>query len=66
MAVIDSPILLIKKLGGLLLLVIGLVMTALGANYGSTAVIMLGTVVIVAGIALLALKIYRRNQAIGS
>jgi hypothetical protein len=66
MAVIDSPILLIKKLGGLLLLVIGLVMTALGANYGSTALIMLGTVVLVAGIALLALKIYRRNQAIGS
>jgi uncharacterized membrane protein HdeD (DUF308 family) len=66
MAVIDSPILLIKKLGGLLLLVIGLVMTALGANYGSTAVIMLGTVAIVAGIVLLALKIYRRNQAIGS
>jgi hypothetical protein len=66
MAVIDSPILLIKKLGGLLLLVIGLVMTALGANYGSTALIMLGTVMLVAGIALLALKIYRRNQAIGS
>jgi uncharacterized membrane protein HdeD (DUF308 family) len=66
MAAIDSPILLIKKLGGLLLLVIGLVMTALGANNGSTALIMLGTLVLVAGIALLAFKIFRRNQAIGS
>jgi hypothetical protein len=66
MAAIESPILLIKKLGGLLLLVIGLVMTALGANNGSTALIMLGTVLLVAGLALLALKIFRRNQAIGS
>jgi hypothetical protein len=66
MAVIESPILLIKKLGGLLLLVIGMVMTALGANNGSTALIVLGTLVLVAGLALLALKIFRRNQAIGS
>ena len=66
MAAIEGPILLIKKLGGLLLLVIGLVMTALGANNGSTALIMLGTVLLVAGLALLALKIFRLNQAIGS
>jgi hypothetical protein len=58
-----APILMIKKLGGLLLLVFGLLLLAMGFNADSTGLTVLGIVALACGAALLALKIRRRNQA---
>ena len=57
-----QPILLIKKLGGLLLLVFGLLLLAMGFNSESTSLTLLGVVALACGALLLALKIRRRNQ----
>jgi uncharacterized membrane protein HdeD (DUF308 family) len=56
--------LLVKKLGGLLLLILGLLLLAMGFNSESTSTTVLGFVALAAGAALLALKIFRRNRAI--
>jgi uncharacterized membrane protein HdeD (DUF308 family) len=56
--------LLVKKLGGLLLLILGLLLLAMGFNSDSTSTTVLGFVALAAGAALLALKIFRRNRAI--
>jgi branched-subunit amino acid transport protein AzlD len=58
----ESPILLIKKLGGVLLLLFGLLLTALGFNSESTGLTTIGILSLAAGAILLALKIMRRNQ----
>jgi drug/metabolite transporter (DMT)-like permease len=58
----ERPILLIKKLGGVFLLLFGLLLTALGLNSESTGLTALGIILLVAGAILLALKIIRRNQ----
>jgi hypothetical protein len=58
----EAPILLVKKLGGLLLLVLGLLLLAMGFNADSTGVTVLGIVALACGAALLALKIRRRNR----
>jgi branched-subunit amino acid transport protein AzlD len=58
----ESPILLIKKLGGVLLLLLGLLLTALGFNSESTGLTTIGILSLVAGAIFLALKIVRRNQ----
>jgi uncharacterized membrane protein HdeD (DUF308 family) len=54
--------LLVKKLGGLLLLILGLLLLAMGFNAESTSTTVLGFVALAAGAALLALKIFRRNE----
>jgi hypothetical protein len=58
----ESPILLIKKLGGVLLLLFGLLLTALGFNGESTGLTAIGILSLAAGAILLVLKIIRRNQ----
>jgi hypothetical protein len=58
----ERPILLIKKLGGVLLLLFGLLLTALGFSSESTGLITIGILALAAGAILLALKIIRRNQ----
>jgi drug/metabolite transporter (DMT)-like permease len=62
MATVERPILLIKKLGGVLLLVFGLLLTALGLSSESSGLTATGVVLLVAGAIFLALKIIRRNQ----
>jgi hypothetical protein len=59
----EGSILLIKKLGGLLLVVLGFIVMAAGISADSTGFVVLGTLVLVAGAILLALKIIRRNEA---
>jgi hypothetical protein len=58
----EGPILLVKKLGGLLLLVLGLLLVAMGFNADSTGLTVLGAVALACGAVLLVLKIRRRNQ----
>jgi drug/metabolite transporter (DMT)-like permease len=58
----ERPILLIKKLGGILLLVFGLLLTALGFNSESNGLTAIGIILLAAGAVFLALKIIRRNQ----
>lgn len=58
----ERPILLIKKLGGILLLLFGLLLTALGFSSESTGLTAIGILSLAAGAILLALKIIRRNQ----
>jgi hypothetical protein len=58
----EKPVLLIKKLGGVVLLIVGLLLAALGFANGSTMIGSLGVLVLAAGAVLLALKIARRNE----
>jgi hypothetical protein len=58
----ERPVLLIKKLGGVLLLLFGLLLTALGMSNESSGLTTIGIVLLVAGAIFLALKIARRNQ----
>jgi hypothetical protein len=58
----EAPILLAKKFGGLLLLVLGLLLLAMGFNADSIGLTVLGIVALACGAVLLALKIRRRNQ----
>jgi drug/metabolite transporter (DMT)-like permease len=58
----ERPILLIKKLGGVLLLLFGLLLTALGLSNESNGLTTIGILLLVAGAIFLALKIVRRNQ----
>jgi branched-subunit amino acid transport protein AzlD len=59
---VERPILLIKKLGGILLLLLGLLLTALGFSSESTGLTAIGILSLAAGAIFLALKIIRRNQ----
>lgn len=58
----EKPILLIKKFGGLILLLFGFLLTAVGFNGGPTGLAVLGILLLAGGLILLALKILRRNQ----
>jgi hypothetical protein len=58
----EKPILLIKKLGGVILLLFGFLLTAMGFNGGSTGLTVFGILLLVGGLLLLAAKIFRRNQ----
>ena len=58
----EKPILLIKKFGGLILLLFGFLLTAAGFNGGSTGLAALGILLLAGGLILLSLKILRRNQ----
>ena len=57
-----SPIFLAKKMGGIILLILGLLLTVLGFAYGSNALGIVGILLLVGGVALLVLKIIRRNE----
>ncbi|KWV57257.1 hypothetical protein AS156_40080 [Bradyrhizobium macuxiense] len=59
----DGPVLLIKKLGGLVTIIFGCLLTAVGATYESSSTMVVGLLLLVLGAALLTLKIIRRNQS---
>ena len=63
----DGPFLLVKKLGGVVLIILGIIGIAVGLEYRtigcSAGIIVAGIVALVCGMALLALKIIRRNAS---
>ena len=59
----DKPNLLVKKLGGIVLLIIGLLALMLGASQGPTWLTILGVLFLIGGVVVLAMKISRRNEA---
>ncbi|BBB99297.1 uncharacterized membrane protein YjjP (DUF1212 family) [Bradyrhizobium japonicum] len=59
----DGQLLLVKKLGGLIAIVVGCLLTAVGVTFESTSTIVVGVLLLVLGAALLTLKIMRRNQS---
>ncbi len=58
----DKPQLLIKKLGGLVALILGFLIAASGYRYGYPGLVAVGIAFVVVGLVLLVLKIVRRNQ----
>ena len=58
----EKPILLLKKLGGLLLVIVGCFLMAVGLNSGAMAPTAIGSLLLAVGLGLLVLKIMRRNQ----
>jgi uncharacterized membrane protein HdeD (DUF308 family) len=58
----EKPVLLLKKLSGLLLVIFGCFLMALGLNKGAVALTAVGSLMLSVGLALLVLKIIRRNQ----
>jgi uncharacterized membrane protein len=58
----DGHFLLVKKLGGLIAIIIGCLLTAIGAAYESASTTTVGVAFLVLGAVLLVLKIIRRNQ----
>ena len=57
-----GPVLLAKKLGGLLLIVLGCILLVAGLNLESTGLLILGALSLIAGLILWVLKIIRRNE----
>ena len=60
----NTPALALKKLGGLLLLIVGLLLLAAGIVSEVTALTVLGIVSFIVGAILLVLKIVMRNQPV--
>jgi len=60
--VTDKPVLAIKKLGGLLLLIFGIVVALLAYSNGSTGLSIVGILMAAVGVVMLVLKVIRRNQ----
>ncbi|MGY3234271.1 MULTISPECIES: hypothetical protein [unclassified Bradyrhizobium] len=58
----DGRILLVKKLGGLIAIIIGCLLTAVGVTFESSGTTFVGVLFLVAGAVLLVLKIIRRND----
>ena len=58
----EGPILLAKKLGSLLLIVLGCLLLVAGTNMESTAVSLLGVLSLIAGVIFWIVKIVRRNE----
>jgi hypothetical protein len=58
----DGQFLLVKKLGGLVAIIIGCLLTAIGMAYESAGTTTVGVALLVLGAVLLVLKIMRRNQ----
>lgn len=58
----QGPVLLAKKFGAMLALILGAALTAYGYSESSTATMVVGVVLFVLGVVLLALKIVRRNR----
>jgi hypothetical protein len=59
----EGPVLLIKKLGGLLSIILGCLLTASGVAFESTGVTVVGVLLLALGAILLTLKIMRRNRS---
>ena len=59
----EGPILAIKKLGGLLLVILGCLLIAAAVSAGHTGLSVAGGVLVALGAVLLALKILRRNPS---
>ena len=57
-----NPALLIKKLAGVLLLILGLLLTGTGVGLSYDGLTALGAFLLVVGLVLLILKILRRNH----
>lgn len=53
---------LIKKVGGLVAIVLGFLLTAAGYRYGSSEYTTIGIALLAVGLVLLVLQIVRRNQ----
>jgi uncharacterized membrane protein HdeD (DUF308 family) len=53
---------LLKKLGGLLLVIFGCLLMAVGLNTGAIALTAIGSLLLSAGLGLLVYKIVQRNQ----
>ncbi|MCC8955551.1 hypothetical protein H8B02_19565 [Bradyrhizobium sp. Pear77] len=53
---------LVKKFGGLISIIIGCLLTAVGVTFESTDTIVFGVLFLMLGAVLLMLKIMRRNQ----
>ncbi|MBZ9655978.1 hypothetical protein [Phyllobacterium lublinensis] len=58
----NNQVSLFKKLGGLIVIILGFLITASGYRYGSTEYLTLGIALIGIGLVLLVLMIVRRNQ----
>jgi len=58
----DGPLFLLKKLGGLALVIVGCLLTALGMTFEYTNTTAVGLLFLVLGAVLLTLKIVTRNQ----
>ncbi|WGR91659.1 hypothetical protein MTX26_14670 [Bradyrhizobium sp. ISRA443] len=58
----DEQLLLLKKLGGLVAIILGCLLTAVGATFESAGTFVIGLLLLVLGAILLTLKIVRRNQ----
>lgn len=58
----DQPVSLLKKLSGLIVILLGFLLTASGYRSGSTEYLTLGIALIAIGLVLLVLMIIRRNQ----
>lgn len=58
----DGPVLLVKKLGGLIAILFGVILTAVGMTYESSSTTVIGILLLAVGAVLLVLKIIRRNQ----
>ena len=60
---VERPILLIKKLAGILLLLFGLLLTAVGLSNDYTGLTTIVILLLAAGAVVMVLKIIRRNQS---
>ena len=58
----EGLVFLAKKLGGLLLIVLGCILLVAGLNLESTGLLVLGALSLIAGLILWVLKIIRRNE----
>jgi len=58
----DGPLLLVKKLGGLLAIIFGCLLTAVGVTFEYGGTTFAGVVLLIVGAILLVLKIVRRNE----
>jgi len=59
----DGATLLLKKFGGLVLIVLGVLGIAIGFEYSSSGLVVAGIIALAFGMGLLVLKIIRRNAA---
>ena len=60
----DGQVLLVKKLGGLIAIILGCLLTAVGVTFESSGTTVVGVLLLALGAVLLVLKIIRRNQGL--
>jgi len=58
----DGHVPLVKKLGGLIAIIIGCLLTAVGVTFESSGTMFVGILFLILGAILLVLKIVRRNE----